>query len=70
MKKKTPNYQTSKVNTRVADPHYSGADPNPSFHFNVDPDPTFHFYADPDPASQKSGQNLQQLVNRPFTASF
>jgi hypothetical protein len=34
---------------RVAVPHHSNADPDPSFHLNADPDATFHYNADPDP---------------------
>jgi hypothetical protein len=40
--------------SRVADPQYINADPDPSFSFNADSDPAFHFHADPDPTPFQS----------------
>jgi hypothetical protein len=63
--------------SRVADPHYSNADPDPdqafrlnedpalAFRFNADPDPAFHFNADPDPGPHHSDANLRTLSRDP-----
>ncbi len=40
--------------SRVADPHYSYAVPDPGFHFSADPDPVLHFNADSDPFCHSS----------------
>ncbi len=33
---------------RVADPHHSNVNPDPSFNFTANPDSYFHFNAEPD----------------------
>ncbi len=40
--------------SRVADPYFLNADPDPAFRLNVNPDPAFHFNVTPDPAFNSS----------------
>ncbi len=48
------------IRSRVADPHYLNADPDPSFNFNADTEPSLH----------QSYANLRPPVYRPSMAPF
>ncbi len=57
--------RTRTPSTKIAGPHHSNADPDPSYHFDEDPDLTFRFNADQDAAP-----HLRPLIYRPPRASF